>query len=278
MKKVALTANSNALKQNYRERFHRLVQLLGSFGIDAVCSDLIFFDSIDLNALANQKSRELCDYFTRSDVDAIFDISGGDAANLLLPRIDWEILKQYPKPFFGISDNSVLLNAIYVKTSRPTYHFRLSSLTEVENSKRFIASLKSLSTLQISPPLTFLQGEAFEGTVVGGNLRCFLKLAGTEFMPSLSGKILFIESLGGNRQQVASYFAQHTMLGEFKSLRGILFGTFTKLQSELSPTEFQRFLKSLVADLDLPVAYTGAIGHGSESEILPIGAQISIRE
>ena len=32
-------------------------------------------------------------------------------------------------------------------------------------------------------PCTFLQGDHMEGVMIGGNIRCFLKLAGTDFQP-----------------------------------------------------------------------------------------------
>lgn len=33
-----------------------------------------------------------------------------------------------------------------------------------------------------------------QGIVVGGNIRCLLKLAGTEYWPDMNGKILLLES------------------------------------------------------------------------------------
>ena len=36
-----------------------------------------------------------------------------------------------------------------------------------------------------------------EGIVVGGNIRCLLKLAGTPYWPDMREKILLLESFGG---------------------------------------------------------------------------------
>ena len=44
----------------------------------------------------------------------------------------------------------------------------------------------------------FIQQDKMHGIVVGGNIRCFLKLAGTEYMPDMENKILFLESLNGD--------------------------------------------------------------------------------
>ena len=40
----------------------------------------------------------------------------------------------------------------------------------------------------------FLQGKYMEGVVAGGNIRCLLKLAGTEYMPDMTDKILVLEN------------------------------------------------------------------------------------
>lgn len=42
-----------------------------------------------------------------------------------------------------------------------------------------------------------IRGTSMEGMVVGGNIRCLLKLAGTPFWPDMQDKILFLESRGG---------------------------------------------------------------------------------
>ena len=68
-----------------------------------------------------------------------------------------------------------------------------------------------------------------EGILLGGNLRCFLKLAGTPYFPDLDGKLLFLESLGGGPELIASLLAQLSQLGVFQKIAGLLLGTFTEL-------------------------------------------------
>ena len=62
-----------------------------------------------------------------------------------------------------------------------------------------------------------------EGILAGGNLRCFLKLAGTPYFPDLTGKILFLESLGGGPELLASLLSQLGQLGVFQKISGLLF-------------------------------------------------------
>ena len=44
---------------------------------------------------------------------------------------------------------------------------------------------------------SFIQGNELRGTVIGGNIRCFLKLAGTPYFPNTEGKILLLEAMSG---------------------------------------------------------------------------------
>lgn len=65
------------------------------------------------------------------------------------------------------------------------------------------------------PQVRLVQGEKMEGVVVGGNIRCFLKLSGTRYFPDLCDKILLLEAYGGEVPQMATYLAQLKQLGAF---------------------------------------------------------------
>ena len=124
---------------------------------------------------------------------AIFDVSGGDLANGVLPYLDYDIIRSHPKLFFGYSDLSVVVNAIYAKTSHPTYLYQLrnlvGSMAEIQQGMFQETLMQGGNTLFNFQP-TWIQGKKMKGEVVGGNIRCFLKLAGTEYLPSFDGKIL----------------------------------------------------------------------------------------
>ncbi len=119
-------------------------------------------------------------------------------------------------------------------------------------------------------PYTFLQGEAMNGVIVGGNVRCFLKLAGTAYFPALTDKILLLESFGGTVPQMLTYFSQLQQLGAFEQARGILLGTFTQMEQESCKPDVWTLLKSFVPQ-DLPVVRTTLIGHGTDSRAVLVG-------
>ena len=109
-----------------------------------------------------------------------------------------------------------------------------------------------------------------EGVVVGGNIRCLLKLAGTEYWPDMNGKILFLEARSGQISQVVTYLSQLKQLGVFEKISGLLLGTFSELETCIGMPQVKDILCDYVGD-DLPVAMTREVGHGADSKALEIG-------
>ena len=58
---------------------------------------------------AVEKANQLNELFANPDIKAIFDVSGGDAANELLPYLDYDVIKDSGKVFHGYSDLSYLI-------------------------------------------------------------------------------------------------------------------------------------------------------------------------
>ena len=71
---------------------------------------------LHFNGTGEERAEVLMKFFKDSSIKAIFDVSGGDLANGVLDYLDFEIIKNNPKPFFGYSDLSVILNSLYSKT------------------------------------------------------------------------------------------------------------------------------------------------------------------
>ncbi len=114
------------------------------------------------------------------------------------------------------------------------------------------------------------------GIVVGGNIRCLLKLAGTEYWPDMNQKILLLESLNGGVPQMVTYLNQLKQIGAFDKINGILLGTFTKMEELQSSPSIVDLVKQY-AGSDMPVAETKEIGHGISSKGIVIGEEICLR-
>ena len=125
------------------------------------------------------------------------------------------------------------------------------------------------------PSFTFIQKSAMKGVVVGGNIRCFLKLAGTRYFPDLQDKILFLESFGGEVPQMATYLAQLKQIGAFKKVSGVLLGTFTAMEQKHCSPDIITLVKEICGP-EMPVAKTAEVGHGDDSKAIVIGREFEL--
>ena len=115
-----------------------------------------------------------------------------------------------------------------------------------------------------------------EGVVIGGNVRCFLKLAGTEYFPDTKDKVLLLESLGGEVPQMITYLNQLKQIGVFSKIKGLILGTFTTMEEKACKPDIVELVKQYVSE-DLPIVKTYEIGHGYNSRAIVIGKKICIK-
>ena len=121
----------------------------------------------------------------------------------------------------------------------------------------------------------FLQGKRLEGILIGGNIRCLLKLAGTEYWPDMKGKVLLLEALGGDVPKMAAYLSQLNQLHVFEQINGILLGTFTEMEKNGSTPSMEELVVNYTAG-SLPIAKTQEIGHGKDAKAVLIGEKIRL--
>ncbi|MDU5650828.1 MAG: LD-carboxypeptidase, partial [Clostridium perfringens] len=107
--------------------------------------------------------------------------------------------------------------------------------------------------------------------VVGGNIRCLLKLAGTKYMPDFKDKILFLESFSGNSAKMVTYITQYKNLGVFNEVKGIILGEFTEMERENLKPDIVEILKRVIGEINIPILKTRDLGHGADAKCIPIG-------
>lgn len=274
--KVALVACSNGLKREAEKDIEFLSRTLQDIGLNLAFSNYIYAKESVFNASAKERGEALMNFYMDEAIRAIFDISGGDVANGVLPYLDYDIISNNPKPFFGYSDLTTIINGIYAKTGNKGYLYQVRNLiydNRDEQVKVFTEAMINNGKDLFNFDYKFLQGKSMKGVVIGGNIRCFLKLAGTEYMPSFKGKILMLESLGGDVGLMSALLTQLKLLGAFEEVEGIILGTFTNMESRgLQPT-IEELVMDIVADKNLPIIKTRDIGHGVDSRCIIIGEE-----
>lgn len=276
---VGIVACSNGLDESNKVKMKRLEIALNSFGLKVEFSDKIYKRFSVFNGTGKERAEALMNFFKKSSIKAIFDVSGGDLANEILAYLDFDIIKDNPKPFFGYSDLSVVINSLYSKANMTTYLYQIRNLVE-SNTDLQINEFKSTFMGEGNELLTFdyewIQGNNMEGIVVGGNIRCLLKLSGTEFMPDFKDKIMFLEGLSGDVPKMVTYLTQYKLLGVFKKVKGLILGSFTEMERENYYPSIVEIVKEVIDDPSIPIIKTNEIGHGKESKCIIIGKKIKL--
>lgn len=295
--RVGLVANSDGLTSRDLAEFTSLLSALEEMGLQPVESPHLFASDLALtshpgptsqhhpDALIRHdhahpapdadRARALEDLFLAPDVKAIFDVSGGDLVGGVLSHLDLDVVAANPKPLFGYSDLTVLLNALHPLT--PTYLWSVRNLVRSDAAAqrvRFAASVlgSAPDLFDISPQP--VQDRLPDAPVVGGNLRCLLKLAGTPHFPELEGRLLALESQGANPQATHAGFHQLRQLGAFDQVSGVVLGRFTALQRSAGEDAPTRVLLDALSGhpsrRTLAIA-RGDFGHHGGSRAIRIG-------
>lgn len=273
--KVAIVCCSNGQKQSYREKLELLKNTLLQLGLVPVFGDYIFERDSVFSGSGKERAESLMQFYRDKEIQAIFDISGGDIANEVLPYLDFQTIAESDKMFWGYSDLTTIINAIYTKTGKKSVLYQVRNL--IYDAARaqivdFSSTVFDGTDRLFSFDYEFVQGDEMRGIVVGGNIRCLLKLAGTEYWPDMNGKILLLEGLHGTVPQMTTYLNQLEQIGVFNKVSGILLGTFTEMEENNCVPGMTELVKKYVGK-DLPIIKTWEIGHGSNSKGIVIGEE-----
>ena len=294
--KAGIVCCSNPMGEHAGKTLAALEKALREVGLIPLFSNDICGQQQENGWPAARRAGALMEFYRNEEIRVIFDISGGDLANEVLPYLDYETILQSGKQFWGYSDLTTVLNAVGTKweayrrrmslpdeqqrgwQDTPAVLYQIRNLTGPDAQRqreRFCRSAFDGTEELFAFDYDFVQGESLEGITADGNIRCLLKLAGTPYWPDLNGRILLLEALGGLEPQMRTYLAQLHQLGVFRQVRGILLGTFTKLE-EQGQAERMAELVCSYAGGSLPVVKTSQVGHGTDSRAVAVGAYLSL--
>lgn len=273
-KSVGIVACSNALKMECQEDIQQLVEFLEKSGKQVILSKCIYEKNGIFSGTGKERADELMRLFSDPDIIDIYDISGGDMANEVLDFLDFEQIKRSKATFWGYSDLTTIINAIYSQTKKSSVLYQIKNLIHDDYGK--VQRQRYLNPTELfNPSFNLIQGDHIKGIVIGGNIRCFLKLAGTKYFPDVTDKLLLIESWGGQVPQMITYLSQLRSLGVFKKIKGILIGTFSEMEAKGCQPDIVTLVRSFVGN-HIPIAQTREIGHKHDAKAICIGEEIEI--
>ncbi len=263
-----------------------------------------------LCASIESRVEDLNEAFRDKNVKAILTVIGGFNSNQLLDYIDYDAIKENPKIFCGFSDITALSNSIYAKTGLVTYsgpHWSSFGMLkgfdyEFEYFKKMFMEEEEIeitSSEEWSDDAWFMdqenrefipnegmfiinEGET-EGEIVGGNLCTLNLLQGTEYMPDISNKVLFIEDDDMAGKIYLMEFDRNLQslmhMPEFKTVKGIVLGRSQKATA-MTKEKWMKLIKNKKELANIPVIAGADFGHSTPIFTFPIGgyAKLSAKD
>lgn len=230
-------------------------------------------------ATDKERVRQINEAVANPDVQVIMASRGGYGTSRLLSRLDFDRFAKSGKLFVGFSDITAFEMALLK-------HGAISFSGPMVQSDY---SLKEVSdfTLDhfdktITSPKTTVNWSAkgnpdvdVEGTLWGGNLVTFSHLTGTEWLPDITGGILFFEDVHEHPYKIERMLIQLDEAGILKKQKALVLGHFTDYTIAESDNgyDFGAMLSWLRSRVSIPVLTGLPFGHVKDKVTLPVGAK-----
>ena len=220
------------------------------------------------------------------DIRCVLMARGGYGAMRIAADVDWGAMRRDPKIFAGYSD-ATFLHLGFARHARVrTLHgpnVQGLGLGRPADVRRFLAwvtepqparEVRSLA----APRRLGGAKRPVRGRVLGGNLALVHYAAGTEYLPKLSGTILFLEEVNEPPYKIDGMLAHLTLAGALRGLRGFALGSFANCAPKAGHRELRlsQVLEDHLGASGVPVLGGIAAGHGKRNVPFALGARATL--
>jgi muramoyltetrapeptide carboxypeptidase len=242
---------------------------------------------------AAQRADDINGLMADPSVHGLLAITGGSGANRVLPLLDYAAMRRQPKVIAGFSDVTALLNAVTAQCGLVSFHAPVAvsewnpfSVAEfravlidaearllrnpVEKTDNLVPKEHRISTLR--PGIA-------RGPLVGGNLAVLSSLAGSPYLPSFDGAILFLEEINEYIYRVDRMLSTLKLMGAFDRLAGVVIGAFTNCgpgDGNYGTLTLDEVFDDWFGPLGVPVYRGAAIGHIRQKFTVPLGLPVEM--
>ncbi len=210
-------------------------------------------------------------------IHAIVCARGGFGSLRILPRLDFDAIRENPKIFMGFSDITALLTAITTLGGLVSFHGPVvTTLANALKNTRDALSAAILSDapleVQSANGVVIRAGRA-QGPVIGGNLTTLCHLLKTPFEARFKNHILLLEDRGEALYRIDRMLFQMKLAGCFEGIAGLVLGSFEGCGS--LDDVFQVFEEHF-KDISVPILAGFDVGHGEQNLTIPIGLDATL--
>ena len=270
------------------DRYHSACRFLTGLGIRVIAGrSVLKGDRLScVSAPAEDRANDLNDLIRNPEIQAVYCLRGGYGSVHLLDRVDWSTLRQRKLPVVGYSDITVLHAAMEKKHAGKAVSacMALSLEKEAGNAvfRRNFRRVWDFSGLSRGKFRKIARLKSCGGTscltearLFCGNLTTLASLCGTEYLPGMAGKIVFLEDIAEPVRKLDRTLMQLKLSGFFEGCTGVVFGNFNQCGD---PAEREELFTRFAASLPVPVFFGLRFGHCAGSISLVCGETAVIRD
>ena len=208
------------------------------------------------------------------DIDIVFCSKGGDSETENIQHVNMEKLKD--KIVIGFSDNTIILNFMYIYNNNKSIHYMNFKEYEKDEDilklKRILESDFNNDSKKIIIDYNTIRKGRLKGNVIGGNLTIFSRII-THFK-NFKNRILLLEDLDietdlENVEKALDILEKHNV---FEEISGIIIGNYGCERIEKQKPFRDAILKRITRNI--PVIENNMIGHVMDMDYIIIGREI----
>ena len=262
------------------------LNLLREWGLKPIVSSNISENRGYLAGSDKDRAADINKMFNNLDISCIWSACGGYGTPRILDMLDYEMIKNNPKPFIGYSDITALHLAFNKMTDMTTFHGPMVATELGNNPNQFtVNNIKNilfgdnkniiLENPESTPFKIINPGTAW-GELIGGNLSLLAATIGSKYEVDTGDKVLFIEEVNEEPYRIDRMFAQLKSAGKFDQLRGLILGDFTGCTTETPSLTLSEIFEDYFEEYDFPILSGLQCGHSNSQIIIPIGKKALI--
>ncbi|WP_246364065.1 S66 peptidase family protein [Halobacillus locisalis] len=249
-----------------QEQLMQGIRVFENMGLEVIVGQHVFDEEEYIGSTDEKRLADLHEAFLDPTIRAIFCANGGIGSARLAPKVDYAMIQQNPKVFWGYSDITYLHNAIRNYSDLVTFHGAMvANLNDKDRKEETLSSFHPLFTKEpvvhdaTNFSLNVVSDGEGEGKLVGGNLALLASGVGTPYQVNTDGAILLIEEVLEPAFRIDIMLTQLNQAGVFDKVEGVVIGN---MQAE--PDEYRKIEKVLhdfFSDVPYPVVENFQIGH-----------------
>lgn len=255
-----------------------------------------------------ERAEEFNQIYKNPKVKAIITTIGGTCSSSILPFIDYEYIMRYPKIFCGYSDITSIhaalnsrgnLTTFYGPAIIPSFGESPYPIQETLVSWEIQMGIRDFKEVKYVPPKLysnhfinarnnnwktvkreFKKNEGWsivnKGSIIAPlfayNLSTLLGLAGTDYFPSLRGKILLIEQMNVNFDTEERLLNQLKLMNVFNEIKGLIISKPENFNNCNAPFIYNDLLKEIIGKRpNYPIITNFDCGHTHPMFTMPEG-------